>query len=43
LHTAPEFDPEILPWIEAKFERESSIEFANYPVRDLDLVADTSS
>jgi formylmethanofuran dehydrogenase subunit A len=42
LHSAPEFDRAILPDVEAMFERFSSIEFANYPVRDEDLVVDPS-
>ena len=34
LHVAPEFDPAIVPEIADWFERDSSIQFANFPVGD---------
>jgi formylmethanofuran dehydrogenase subunit A len=37
LHVAPDFDRGVLPGIRDWFSRSSSIQFANYPVRDDDL------
>lgn len=37
LHVAPEFDPAVVPDIAAWFARDSSIQFANYPVSDDDV------
>ena len=39
LHNAPEFDRSAIPEIEAWFAQHYSIQFANYPVTDDDLVA----
>jgi formylmethanofuran dehydrogenase subunit A len=36
-HVSPEFDPEILRVVETAFKRFSSIELANYPLREEDL------
>jgi formylmethanofuran dehydrogenase subunit A len=38
VHNAPEFDPVIVPEIEARFSRDHSIQFSNYAVSDEDLI-----
>lgn len=43
LHVAPGFDEAILPEIGAWFARDSTIDFANYGVRDEDLASPSSS
>lgn len=40
LYVTPEYDAGVVPEIEAWFTRESSIQFANFPVADTDLAAE---
>ena len=40
-YVSPEFDPAIVPELEAWFARDSSIRFANFPVAESDLSGST--